>query len=644
MLSGAQLDPHMNVEFEGFSTALTVPLFARGQILGVMSFIVGPNRGIAADDISLATEVAARTGVALDNASRFQREHQMAEVLQRAVLPERLPAVRGLRLDAEYRAGTAGALAGGDWYDVFTLADGRIFFSVGDVMGKGASAAALMGQVRSAIRAYAISDPSPRLVFAEIDKLFAVLHEERIVTAVAGVLDLERGTVRLANAGHPSPLLRRADGRVEQVGRGNTLLIAAGVTGPERTEQQLRLEVGDSLVLFSDGLVERRSESISDGLDRLVGALSELGQEGWPIHPGSDLADRLDEGGIRHDDVVVLCIHRAEAEVWNAPNGALPLERRRVEAMSHITLPPEVSSTPAARRWLIERLDDLPLDVVDSAVLLVSELVTNAVLHAGTDLVVTVHRLADRIRVDVADGSTQEPVVRDYPTEASTGRGLTLFDTLASNWGVELSTRGKIVWFELLVDQPIETDHASDGRFDFTIPGVTDAALDRRTPELTHFALQQIPVRLVGQAGEEYEALFREFRLVKESEPRRAEGHPARLIELIDEMGTKFRGFNSGANEEWQSVVEQNLETFDWSIDLPRSVGEACAHFDALLDEADRYCQSAELISLPADPASVAVRKWFLGEFVRQARGEAPTAWPDSELAQGIRPRDGSTA
>ena len=146
---------------QGVATALAVPLTANGEVIGVMTFIDGPGRNFEADDVSLATEVASRAGVALSNATRFQREHVVAEVLQRAVLPDSLPSVDGLSLDAEYRAGVAGTYAGGDWYDVFELGDDCVFFSVGDVMGKGASAAALMGQVRSAIRAYAVSGLSP---------------------------------------------------------------------------------------------------------------------------------------------------------------------------------------------------------------------------------------------------------------------------------------------------------------------------------------------------------------------------------------------------------------------------------------------------------------------------------------------------
>ncbi|HEY2214041.1 MAG TPA: GAF domain-containing protein, partial [Acidimicrobiales bacterium] len=155
----AQLAPtsstHFDVVGRSDATALAIPLLANGEVIGVMTFLDGPGRQFESDDVSLATEVASRTGVALSNATRFQREHVVAEVLQRAVLPDFLPTVEGLRFDAEYRAGAAGTYVGGDWYDVFQLSDEHVMFSVGDVMGKGAPAAALMGQVRSAIRAYA---------------------------------------------------------------------------------------------------------------------------------------------------------------------------------------------------------------------------------------------------------------------------------------------------------------------------------------------------------------------------------------------------------------------------------------------------------------------------------------------------------
>ncbi|HLN05501.1 MAG TPA: SpoIIE family protein phosphatase, partial [Acidimicrobiales bacterium] len=248
------------LETENPSTALAVPLTANGEVIGVMTFIDGPGRLFEADDVSLATEVASRAGVALSNATRFQREHVVAEVLQRAVLPESLPVVEGLVLDAEYRAGVAGSYAGGDWYDVFEMGDDSVFFSVGDVMGKGAPAAALMGQVRSAIRAYAVSGQSPTEVLASLDRLFDALVEDRVVTAVVGTITPSTGRVVLSNAGHPPPLVVRADGNATFCPMQRSLLIAAGLSGAPRPRDELVLDRGDSLVMYSDGLIERRGE------------------------------------------------------------------------------------------------------------------------------------------------------------------------------------------------------------------------------------------------------------------------------------------------------------------------------------------------------------------------------------------------
>src|SRR6202044_1882910 len=204
------------------------PFAASGEVIGIMTFFDGPGRRFEPDDISLASEVASRTGVALSNATRFQREHVVAEVLQRAVLPDFLPTVRGLRFDAEYRAGAAGTYVGGDWYDVFRLDDESVIFSVGDVMGKGAPAAALMGQVRSAIRAYAVAGQSPSEILTSLDHLFDNLIEERVVTAIVGTINPSTGKVVLCNAGHPPPLIVRADGQAMFCPLQQSLLIASG--------------------------------------------------------------------------------------------------------------------------------------------------------------------------------------------------------------------------------------------------------------------------------------------------------------------------------------------------------------------------------------------------------------------------------
>ena len=618
-------------EPEEVPTALCVPLTANGEVIGVMTFMDRPGRLFEADDVSLATEVASRTGVALSNATRFQREHVVAEVLQRAVLPDSLPDVDGLRLDAEYRAGVAGAYVGGDWYDVFELDAGRVFFSVGDVMGKGAPAAALMGQVRSAIRAYAVAGQSPTEVLSSLDRLFDSLVEDRVVTAVVGTIDPSTGRVNLSNAGHPPPLILRADGQAVFCPMQRSLLIAAGLSGAPRPRDELVLESGDSLVMYSDGLIERRGESITGGMERLALTATVMANDGWPERPAAAFASMLGDEE-RTDDVVVLCLSYAGAANARIATASLGTTR---DGMSTLHLEPVVESTPVARHWVGAHLRDVPAEVAECAGLLTSELVTNAVLHAGTPMCVTLHILPDRIRVDVADGDTSLPALKDYGREAATGRGLTLFSTLASDWGVQPVEGGKIVWFELPVDFPVPPDLFSDGSFRFDLADIANPGLHgdgARTPNVT-VRLRGIPVALLQKSSEEYEALFRELRLMKErSDEVGVPPLPDRLSVLVSEIGTRFNGLGPGMDELWQDALDDEIECFDWDLELPQSAVVACEFYDAMLDEADEFGLSAHLLTLPASPTSVAVRRWFLSELIGQLHGKAPNSWSDSHF------------
>jgi GAF domain-containing protein/anti-sigma regulatory factor (Ser/Thr protein kinase) len=617
-------------EPQGAATALAVPLTANGEVIGVMTFVDGPGRLFEADDVSLATEVASRAGVALSNATAFQREHVVADVLQRAVLPDSLPDVEGLLLDAEYRAGVAGTYAGGDWYDVFELGDDSVFFSVGDVMGKGASAAALMGQVRSAIRAYAVSGLSPTEVLSSLDRLFDALIEDRVVTAVVGTITPSTGQVVLSNAGHPPPLVVRADGSATFCPMQRSLLIAAGLSGAPRPRDDVVLDRGDSLIMYSDGLIERRGEVITHGMERLANTATVVARAGWPDHPAVTFASLM-SAEERTDDVVVLCINYA-----GVPEGRITAQRVGTsrDGMSTLHLEPVVESTPVARHWVAAHLRDLPAEVTGCATLLTSELVTNAVLHAATPMCVTLHILPDRIRVDVADGNPAFPSIKEYGKDAATGRGLTLFNTLASNWGVQAVDGGKIVWFELPVDFPVSPVSVSDGSFRFDLTGIARPSVHGDTDESPELSVRLlgIPVGLLQKSSEEYEALFRELRLMKERAGTSDEAPhlPERLAVLVSQIGTRFNGLGPGMDEMWQLAVDNHVEFFDWTLDLPQSAVVAVEFYDAMLDEADEFGLAQRLLTLPASPTSVAVRRWFLAELTGQLHGKAPVAWVES--------------
>jgi GAF domain-containing protein/anti-sigma regulatory factor (Ser/Thr protein kinase) len=622
---------------QGVTTALAVPLTANGEVIGVMTFVDGPGRQFEADDVSLATEVASRAGVALSNATRFQREHVVADVLQRAVLPDSLPEVAGLQLDAEYRAGVAGTYAGGDWYDVFQLSNGIVFFSVGDVMGKGAPAAALMGQVRTAIRAYAVSGLSPTEVLSALDRLFDALIDDRVVTAVVGTISPSTGRVVLSNAGHPPPLVVRADGSTIFCPMQRTLLIAAGLSGAPRPRDEVVLDRGDSLIMYSDGLIERRGEVITHGMERLANTATVVARDGWPDHPAVTFASML-SGEERTDDVVVLCLNYtgiSEEGITAQPVGTTR------DGMSTLHLEPVVESTPVARHWVAAHLRDLPAEVTGCAALLTSELVTNAVLHAATPMSVTLHILPDRIRVDVADGNPAFPSIKEYGQDAATGRGLTLFNTLASNWGVQAVDGGKIVWFELPVDFPVTPVSVSDGSFRFDLTGIARPNLhgDPGDSPTVSVRLLGIPVGLLQKSSEQYEALFRELRLMKEhTESSPAAPHlPERLSVLVSQIGTRFNGLGPGMDDTWQSAVDNEVEFFDWTLELPQSAVVACELYDAMLDEADEFGLAQRLLTLPASPTSVAVRRWFLSELRGQLQGKDPVAWVDSRFHAELR-------
>ena len=207
---------------------------------------------------------------------------------------------------------------------------------------------------------------------------------------------------------------------------------------------------------------------------------------------------------------------------------------------------------------------------------------------------------------------------------------------MASNWGVQAVEDGKIVWFELPVEFPVAPTSVSDGSFRFNLAGVTRTSLHGESgdsPEISVRVLG-IPVALLQKSSEQYEALFRELRLMKEradSAPG-APNLPERLGVLVSQIGTRFNGLGQGMDEMWQGAVDNRVEFFDWTLELPQSAVVAVEFYDALLDEADEFGLAQRLLTLPASPASVAVRRWFLSELTGQLHGKAPVAWVDSQF------------
>jgi len=301
-------------------------------------------------------------------------------------------------------------------------------------------------------------------------------------------------------------------------------------------------------------------------------------------------------------------------------------------------LPGTVASVPIARRWVSAQLQGLPTEVVDTAILLTSEVVTNAVLYAGTEVVVALHFGSDRLRVDVADGSTATPTPRHYGVDATTGRGLSLVEVLAPSWGVEPTLAGKVVWFELPIDLPLsaadvecDDETVAEAVWPWVDNGPNGPRAETPVVEVT---LEGLSVELLERVGQHYEALFREFGLIA-ARPS-APGVDPRLRELITELGTRYGGFTHEAEEHYLTALTSGVPEADLYFRLPAAGARTSEAYGRLLDEADALCSAGQLITLPAAPELVAFRRWMLGEVVRQAAGDPPVRWSESVEARSL--------
>jgi serine phosphatase RsbU (regulator of sigma subunit) len=288
---------------------MVVPLVARGKTLGAITFIFAESgRQYSTEELELAEELGRRAGLALDHARLYAREHRTAETLQRALLPPKLPDVPGHELGARYLPGGVGDHIGGDWYDAFELVDGRYGIAIGDIGGRGVPAAALMGQVRNALRAYALKAPSPAAALSDLRKMGDRLEQLDFATLTYIVYDAATGEGRLANAGHLPALVRAADGATTFLEDAASPPLGAGPEAPS-AESGFTLAPGSTLVLYTDGLVESREHSLEDGLGRL--AVAAATSAGDVQQLADDILAALPDQ--REDDVALLALRRVDA-------------------------------------------------------------------------------------------------------------------------------------------------------------------------------------------------------------------------------------------------------------------------------------------------------------------------------------------
>jgi PAS domain S-box-containing protein len=489
----------------GLSSVIATPLIARGELLGVMSLALSglterPDRHYAADDGDFLGAIGSRVAVAIDNAMLFEEERRTALAFQTSLLPREPPAVDGLQIAYKYVPAkpleTHGqgiqTQVGGDWYDIIPLSAGRVGIVIGDVEGRGPRAAAIMGQMRAALRAFAQDDKPPAETLRRLDdwcrSLEPTIADEHgfaivdppIVSCTYLVYDAWSRTLSFANAGHDAPLLITGhDVRQMEIEHKGLLLgvRGKGIPGaPTYREETRYLAPGSTLVFYTDGLTDRRQRADGEGHYTEAEALQMLCASVQQASTGTveaiaQAAEQAVPGEI-DDDMAIVVVRTSAAELASREI-CFPAEPIRVSEARRIACDTFVA-------WGMER------EQADLACLLVSEVVTNVVLHAavspsprheftleaaelenesfdwaesplvddfmpGSDREFTVRLRRGEIAVwiEVFDSDLRLPRLRSAGETDEGGRGLYLIDQLATRWGSRPTRDGKAVWFEV---------------------------------------------------------------------------------------------------------------------------------------------------------------------------------------------------
>ncbi len=289
----------------GQTKGLVIPLRVRGRNYGALVLLSASDTDrYGSGEQALAVDLAQRVAQAIENARLFEHEHKIAETLQQGVLPRRLPEVPGALMAARYVPGRAGLAIGGDWYDVLRLPSGLIGMVMGDVAGRGARAALVMGQLRSALKGFALEDSSPAGVVERLNYLALNLEPRDMASLVYLVIDLEAQTVRFTNAGHPPPLLKSTQGTVAYLETDRSLPL--GVMPGARYHEAVRhLGPGSTVLLYTDGLIEYQT-AVVDGLKRLADVAASGPQE--PDALCHHILGSILTGAPANDDLALLAL------------------------------------------------------------------------------------------------------------------------------------------------------------------------------------------------------------------------------------------------------------------------------------------------------------------------------------------------
>ncbi|GGY92666.1 magnesium or manganese-dependent protein phosphatase [Streptomyces olivaceoviridis] len=428
------------------TSAAYLPLIAQARPIGAMGLLYDDRRGFSAEERAVLVALGSSIAQSLMRAMLYEQEKDLAQGLQQAMLPRTIPSVPGADVAVRYRSAALGRDIGGDWYDLIPLPGDRVGAVIGDVQGHDTHAAAVMGQLRIVLRAYAAEGHPPATVMARASVFLHELDTDRFATCLYAEADLSTGVVQVVRAGHIDPLVRHGDGNCARVGveGGLPLGLSAEFGRLEYPVATLELDPGHTLLLCTDGLVEQPGADLDDGMRGLVDLVRDGPRE------VRDLADRLirlaeERGG--DDDVALLLLRRRSREVtWAggrlrqqvAPGDpeALTQARHMIQA--------------AVRAWGAH-------DLADEIELVAGELITNVLMHTEGSATVTLRALDGgdrRLRIEVEDGSSALPRRRDAGEIGVSGRGLVLVERLSDSWGVEARGGGKAVWCEFRVPRP----------------------------------------------------------------------------------------------------------------------------------------------------------------------------------------------
>lgn len=455
-----------------------LPLIVAGQTMGAWMAAFKQPASFSPDERSVLTTVARMLAQALQRAGVAESERELTTGLQRSMMPQLGPEIPGMAIAARYVPTGGGLQVGGDWYDMIPLPSGRFALVIGDVQGHDVRAAGLMGQLRIAVRAYASEGHRPDAVLSRASRFLAGLcsspqdgpdaygdpesdfQSPRFATCLYVECDPETGMLEVARAGHPDPAIRMTDGTVLMRPTAGGLPLGI-IPDTDYPTTRFTLERGETMMLCTDGLIETGGHDLDTGwarlravlesetygtesLEKLADLLVQAVHGPSSHHTTGPLADR------REDDIaVVLLCREGEACETLLPHPVRPARRTMLTVAQA-----EPERIAGARKQVRELLHDwADEEQVDSAELMVSEMVTNVLVHTDGDALLVAEAVGElgtrRLRVEVADSSDELPHKRHPGEMASSGRGLLLMEMLADTWGVDPRGDGKSIWFEL---------------------------------------------------------------------------------------------------------------------------------------------------------------------------------------------------